>query len=227
MLSKAIKFLRKNSQSQYVFIKFIINPILGIILTLLILILFSPLVYKKNILNFTKYKTYTPKLNIENKCERNFPNSDSKRIQSFLNYFQCEDLYDFRSQTTQFYYCKKNILENINLTVTNFNNHTNLEFPTEFEKSLKMEYSIVDFFNNKQEYLTLKLSLLNELESSKNYHITGYDQIYFIEELQNKHKIGSFFYDFGSSYYINYHKKFNNKNEAQEFVQIIENYCIQ
>jgi hypothetical protein len=72
----------------------------------------------------------------------------------------------------------------------------------------------------------LKLDLFQEFESRKIYYSVGYDQIFFIEELTNKYKVTSIFYDFGLIYYINYLKSFKKFEDAQLFTEKIESLCI-
>ncbi|TGK71117.1 hypothetical protein [Leptospira kanakyensis] len=225
IITKLRKLIADNPLSQYVIYNYIINPIIGSIFTFIILTLFIPLVYKKKFFKFLKYNIDAQKIITNKNCDRNIPKNNIRRIYPLLNTFHCTQFTNTGSGT-ETYTCKKYILENVNILISNFENNTSLEFPLEFEKSLNTDFSFLDLIQGENKYLKLKLDLLQELDSRKIYYSVGYDQIFFIENLTNKYKVKSIFYNFGSIYHINFLKSFNNINEAQTFIEKIENLCI-
>ncbi|TGK45961.1 hypothetical protein [Leptospira kanakyensis] len=226
LLKKILKILKDKPESSYAIFKYILNPILGVIFTLLILLIFSPLVYKNYLLSFINYNTKIQNLKIEEKCERINSLYNKKRFKSFITFFECEYIYDRKPEIST-YFCKKSVLKNLTLSIKHFNHNTNLEFPAEFEKSLITSYSIFDFLNSKGPYLNLKLNLIRELDFNNIYYTIGYDQIYLTEETSSKYQTNSIFYDFGELYNINFPKRFTTVNEARDFIEEIENLCIQ
>lgn len=225
IIERLRKLIADNPQSQFVIYNHIVNPIIGFIFTFIILTLFIPLVYKKQIFKFLKYNIEAQNITTNTNCERKISKNNVRRIYLLLDTFHCRQFSNTGSGI-ETYTCKKNILENINILISNIENNTNLEFPIGFEKSLNTDFSFLDLIQGKNKYLKLKLDLLQELDSRKIYYSVGYDQIFFIEDLTNKYKVKSIFYDFGLIYYINFLRSFNNLNEAQIFTEKLENLCI-
>ncbi|PJZ95049.1 hypothetical protein EHR01_06495 [Leptospira mtsangambouensis] len=220
------KLIANNPQSQFAIYYHIINPILGFIFTFIILALFIPLVYKNQFFKFLKYNIEAQNIISKKICERNISKNNISRIYLFLYTFHCIKFSNTGSEKDT-YSCKKNNLENVNILIGNIENTSNLEFPLGFEKSLNIDFSFLDLLKEENRYLKLKLNLLKDFESRKIYYSVGYDQIYLIEELTNKYKVKSIFYDFGLIYDIDYLKSFNNLEEAQIFTEKIESLCIQ